>query len=288
MNSIRLALLVGLPLLVSSAFAQPKTELGKNETADDKTITVEFGGNVKLKMIRIPKGSFLMGSKKTDDLNAKKDELPQHNVEFANDFHLGETEVTVGQFKQFVADSGYKTEAERDASDCTWKTPKYPKEMQTDDHPVVRVAYNDALAFCTWLSRKTGSSYGLPTEAQWEYACRAGSKTIYSFGDDVRQLGEYAWFMDNTKESGPRAVRQKKPNAFGLFDMHGNVREWLADHYTYWGYDKRTDILLKSNLRVIRGGGWALEASRCRSADRDADVPVARSTTVGFRVARVP
>jgi formylglycine-generating enzyme required for sulfatase activity len=132
----------------------------------------------------------------------------------------------------------------------------------------------------------------LPTESQWEYACRAGTKSIYSFADDVKQLGNYAWYKENTRHSGSRAVRQKKPNGFGLYDMHGNAWEWCADSYSRNAYTtaKRTDplVTIEDANRVLRGGRWGDSAPYCRSAFRCALAPKNWSGDIGFRVCRVP
>src|SRR5262249_22191884 len=151
--------------------------------------------------------------------------------------------VTRGQFRPFVEATGYQTEAETDWKGAwgwdeahenwvqdpkfTWRRPGFD---QKDDHPVVNVSWNDASAFCDWIAEKEGVHYRLPTEAEWEYACRAGSKTRYSFGDDDKSLGKYAWYSAN---SGGKThqVGAKRANDFRLYDMHGNVWEWCRDWY---------------------------------------------------------
>ena len=139
------------------------------------------------------------------------------------------------------------------------------------------------MAFCTRLSARTGRKVRLATEAEWEYACRAGSKTRYYFGDDEKQLGDYAWFRDNCRGS-THPVGQKRPNAWGLYDMNGNIGQWCADLYA--GPTQRTDRGPKpANLRVFRGGFWWETARELRSAQRFWSVPGARSFYVGLRVA---
>ena len=182
---------------------------------------VDLGGGVKLTMVLIPPGEFMMGStaeeqaRFLEEAKAAGDqwaieripsEGPQHRVRITRPFRLSRHEVTRGQFRQFVEETGYKTEAERDGKggygfvDGKWvQDPRFvwsadPGFPQTDDHPVVNVSWNDATAFCQWLSKKQGVEYALPTEAQWEYACRAGTTTFWHCGDSDTTLQEYAWF----------------------------------------------------------------------------------------------
>ena len=229
------------------------------------------------KMMLLPAGEFDMGSPGSDT-NASSDEKPQHRVRINKPFYLGVHEVTVGQFRQFVSDSGYKTDAEQDGKDA-------------DEHPVVNVSWNDADAFCKWLSRKEGKAYSLPTEAQWEYACRAGSTTKYCYGDGDAELGEYAWFEKNSGSS-THPVGSKKPNQWGLYDMHGNAQEWCADWYDakYYGESRADDPTGPSSgtSRVLRGGSWGGAPSRSRSANRGGGSPAFRSFGPGFRVSRTP
>ncbi len=158
---------------------------------------------------------------------------------------------------------------------------------------MVEVSWADAKAFCDWLTRKEGKKYGLPTEAQWEYACRAGTQTKYSFGDDENDLGDHAWFLINS-DSRAHVVGQKRPNAWGLSDMHGNVWQWCEDWFDGGYYansppqDPRGPIEAKpGSYRVLRGGGWDSPAGFCRSAFRNWSAPVFRYDFLGFRVSRV-
>jgi len=290
-----LTVLLGNFSLPVVSIAQEKTELPKKPksvSADGKIVTLDLGGKVTLRLVRILKGSFQMGSPKTGDIYARDNEKPQHTVELTKEFYMGETEVTVGQFKRFAAEMGYQTEVEKMGGKISWKDPGFRGEVQTDDHPVVYVSYRDAFLFCIWLGKNTGYKFGLPTEAQWEYACRAGSKTIYSFGDDGRQADRYAWYGENTKGTGTRAVRQKKPNAFGLYDMHGNVFEWCSDMFNEYTTEKRTDPTgpQRGEQRQYRGGSWAADAASFRSAGRGWAVPHVNPgySTIGFRVVGVP
>jgi len=245
-------------------------------------VPAEEANSIGMKMVLIPAGEFTLGSYDSAD------EKPPHRVRITKPFHLGQHEVTVGQFRKFVADSKY------DAS-TRWQN---AFSGQTDDHPVVNVSWNDAKAFCDWLSKKEAHGYRLPTEAEWEYACRAGTQTKYGFGDDPGGLGEYGWFGGNSQlQTHP--VGQKKPNAWGLYDVYGNVWEWCADWYdsAYYG-----DVGQVGNLphapaddpvgpssgadRAIRGGAWGCFATTNRSARRSGDQPGARRHDLGFRVAR--
>jgi formylglycine-generating enzyme required for sulfatase activity len=173
--------------------------------------------------------------------------------------------------------------------------------LPSDDSPASYVSWNDAIAFCqklTELERTAGTLqpteyYRLPTEAEWEYACRAGTKTRFSFDDQASQLGEYAWFggsstTGNTKqEPYPHAVGTKLPNPWGLYDMHGNIREWCADIYkNKFSAKRETTTVNDDAMRVLRGGAWSDEATLCRAAARDWSSPTAAGRSFGFRVVR--
>ena len=182
-----------------------------------------------MKLAPIPPGKFLMGSP-DNETGRNASEGPQHEVVLTGPFYMGVHDVTVGQFKAFVKETGYQTEKGGGAyrfADGSWQLDplanwQNPGFEQSDDHPVVCVSWNDANAFCNWLSKKEKRMYQLPTEAQWEYACRAGTTTAYSFGDDPKDLGDYAWYQDNSGNH-THPVGGKKPNPWGLYDMHGNV-----------------------------------------------------------------
>jgi len=271
---------------------------------------------IKLKLI--PAGQFLMGSS-PDGKDAEDDEKPWHWVRITQPFYLGITEVTRGQFRQFVDDSGYKTEAEKDGKGgwgwneekanfeqdpkFTWLNPGFE---QTDEHPVVNVSWNDAVAFCQWLSHVEGRTYRLPTEAEWEYACRAGTTTKYFSGDDPETLATVGNVADGTaKEKYPKwsaiaahdgyiytaPVARFRVNAFGLYDMHGNVWEWCQDWYDkeYYKRSPVEDPLCAegATLRVNRGGGWIVDPRVFRSARRLGLAPESRVSFLGFRLARV-
>jgi sulfatase modifying factor 1 len=277
-------------------------------------ITNSIGAKLRL----IAAGEFMMGSPDTD-MHAEDDEKPQHRVRITRAFYLGVTEVTRGQFRAFVDDAGYQTEAEKDGMGGSgWneeakkfeQDPKYTWQNagfeQTDEHPVVNVSWNDAVAFCQWLSRKEAKTYRLPTEAEWEYACRAGTTTRYQSGDDPEGLAAVGNVADRmAKEKFPEwnaiaapdgyvftaPVGRCSPNAWGLLEMHGNVWEWCSDWYAkdYYGQSPADDPggSLPASSRVNRGGGWSAEPRFARSATRSGNDPAYRFNSLGFRLARV-
>jgi formylglycine-generating enzyme required for sulfatase activity len=225
----------------------------------------EFVNGVGMKMIPIKPATFLMGSPPEE--RGRRDDEPRHEVRLTRPYHLAECTVTVGQFRQFVNETKHKTDAEKDRNYRTWKSPGWD---QTDDYPVVCVSWNDAVAFCAWLSKKEGVEYRLPTEEEWEYACRAGTTSAYFFGDDESQLGDYAWYDGNAGERA-RPVARKKANPWGLYDMHGNVWQWCSEPDGYF--------------RVLRGGCWDCRPRNCRAAIRIRYELASRGDNSGFRVA---
>jgi formylglycine-generating enzyme required for sulfatase activity len=199
-------------------------------------------------------------------------------VEITRPFYLATTEVTVGQFRTFVeANPKHALDDER------WKDPGF---TQADDYPVVYISWRNAADFCAWLSKTEGREYRLPTEAEWEYACRAGrSGTRYCFGDDAAQLEQYAWY-GRPSDPGTRAVGQKRPNDWGLFDMHGNVWEWCQDYHDFDFYraspTKDPKGPSKGSNYVKRGGAWCFGIVEARCAFRSTPGGGVES---GFRVA---
>ena len=250
---------------------------------------------VTFELVRIPAGTFLMGSNEGDS-----DERPVHAVGIADDFYMGKTEVTVRQFRAFVESTGYQTVAQREGAawhmpapdsrkwtrGCNWCS--LPFE-QRDDHPVVCLSYVDAGAFCAWLSARSGQPIRLPTEAQWEYACRAGTK-----GDGAAELEAVAWSGDDRVER-PHPVAQKASNAWGLHDMLGNAAEWCEDVY-HWRYQEAStdgSANLLSDVpagaavrRVLRGGSWCTPSASCRPSFRCPASQALRATDTGFRIVR--
>jgi formylglycine-generating enzyme required for sulfatase activity len=222
-----------------------------------------------------------MGSETAED-----DERPVHAVTL-DGFWLGKCEVTNGQYQRFQADSGY--DGAEDASADYLKHFKSDTVFSTDDgYPVLYVSWLNAQAFCEWLSRKTGHLYSLPTEAQWEYACRAGSLGKWHCGDDESELSRYAWFGD--KEGTTHLVGTKEPNDFGLYDMHGNVMEWCLDWYAadYYSRSPSTNPAntTPGEIRTFRGGAWRASPPNCAAPNRHKNAPDSASFMIGFRVAR--
>ena len=219
---------------------------------------------------KIPAGTFTMGSPETEK-DHQGDET-QHPVTISNAFYMQTTEVTQGQWMAVMG-----TEP--------WKGNSYVKEGP--NYPVTYVSWDDAIAYCKKLSEKKGKIYRLPTEAEWEYACRAGTKTTWSFGDDEKVLGDYAWY----DEQYAHQVSLKKPNAFGLYDMHGNVYEWchVFDRRDYYKQSPEKDPTgpASGSSRVLRGGAWdGVLARSTRSASRGRVVADDRSSNYGFRLVR--
>ena len=243
-----------------------------------------FTNSIGMEFTSIEPGTFQMGSPDSDK-DASDDEKPQHKVEISNGYYLGTYPVTRGQFAQFVKEADFKTDAEKKGDQETWRNPGFTGYTQTDDDPVVEVSWNDAKAFCDWLSEKEGKTYELPREAEWEYACRAGTPTIYYFGDDPKALGNYAWFSDNS-DHHTHPVGQKKANPWGLCDMGGNVWQWCSDRYGKYQerYIKDPIDAESGESRVLRGGSWHFNPWVCRSAFRYNYAPANRYGNFGFRV----
>ncbi|WP_005223260.1 formylglycine-generating enzyme family protein [Marichromatium purpuratum] len=251
------------------------------------------GSGVGPQMVFLPGGTFTMGSQKGV---GRDQEHPVHAVTL-NHYAVGQHPVTVGEFRRFVEATGHRTEAEvgdgawlwnkgspKQERDASWRNPYI---SQDDSHPVVCISWNDARAYCQWLSKETGQTYGLLTEAQWEHACRAGSNTAYCFGDDEEGLGAHAWYSRNAGD-GTHPVGNRKPNAWQLHDMHGNVLEWCEDWYGGYSSEPEQDPSgpESSSNRVIRGGSWYNVADDCRSAFRHRRLPSDRGYDLGFRLSR--
>ena len=246
----------------------------------DKTLSLGLGGGVTMKLVLIPSGEFMMGSNK-----GGSSEKPVHRVKITKPFYMGLHEVTNAQYRRFKPshDSG-----------------KYKGHSLDDDRqPVVRVSWNDATAFCGWLGRQTGRKVRLPTEAQWEYACRAGSDTVHPWGNQISAAHcnyadrntSFSW-RDKTADDGHAVtapVGSYQPNGFGLYDMIGNVWEWCADWYDkdYYKSSPTDDPTgpRSGKSRVLRGGSWSNAPVGGRSAGRDRNRPGSADNNDGFRVA---
>jgi formylglycine-generating enzyme required for sulfatase activity len=217
---------------------------------------LDLGDGVTMKLALIRPGKFMMGEEKD-----------RHEVALSKPFYMGVTEVTQAQYQAVMGTN--------------------PSTFKGETNPVEIVSWNDATEFCKKLSEKTRRAVRLPTEAEWEYACRAGTATAFSFGDAGSALGDYAWYTSNSG-STTHPVGQKKPNAWGLYDMHGNVWEWCADWYGDYPKVAVTDPqgAASGASRVLRGGSWDYNPDVCRAAYRFNFSPVSRRNYgYGFRVA---
>jgi formylglycine-generating enzyme required for sulfatase activity len=239
-----------------------------------KELILDLGDGVGMKLVLIPAGRFTMGSPETEKGRMPDEYLRE--VVIAEPFYTGVYPVTVDQFSQFMKNT---------------RTP--PKGLQwptdpslTGDYPASGVSWDDAQAFCRWMSWKTGKTVALPTHEQWEYACRAGSTTAYYFGDDESQLADYAWFLGNAN-GVPQPVGKKKPNAWGLYDMLGNVSEWCESYCSQWGKGPN-DLTAAGGIvrdgKVLCGGHCAATPERCRSAHFSGMSHDYRHCDDGFRV----
>jgi formylglycine-generating enzyme required for sulfatase activity len=240
----------------------------------------EITNSIGMKLVLIPKGTFMMGSPESEE-GRQKDET-QHEVTISKDYYLGVTEVTQGQYEKVMG------------TNPSWFQKSRVQGSDNSRYPVDNVSWEDAIEFCKKLSdfeeeKKAGRVYRLPTEAEWEYACRAGSKTAFSFGESSNSLGDYAWF-DGNSNGQTHPVGEKKANAWGLYDMNGNVEEWCSDWFGEYPKGAVSDPVgpREGSFRVIRGGGWDLEAPFCRSAYRRRLDPSLRRYYIGFRVALSP
>jgi formylglycine-generating enzyme required for sulfatase activity len=305
------------------------------QEAKEPSGTKQITNSIGMKLTLVPSGEFKMGSGESAeaaeafftktyrvhflDAYDVKCEHPQHRVRITRPFYLGTYHVTRGQFRQFVADTRYKTDAEKGKRPgargwnpdtealgfdemYSWQGAGFE---QTDEHPVVCVSWNDAVAFCKWLGRNEGKTYRLPREAEWEYACRAGTTTRYSSGDDPETLAKvgnvadaaakaqfpgWAWTIkanDGYVFTAP--VGKFEPNAFGLYDMHGNALQWCADWYGLYNATSPTNDPTGPDFgdgRVLRGGSWLDGPGSCRSTSRGWGAPDNRDSITGFRVAR--
>jgi formylglycine-generating enzyme required for sulfatase activity len=227
----------------------------------------EVRNSIGMEFVLIPAGEFLMGS-----IDKLEEERPVHKVRISQPFYLGKYAVTQAEWNAVMGND--------------------PSRFKGDlKRPVEMVSWEDVKKFILWLDAREVERYRLPTEAEWEYACRAGSMTTYSFGNDSDQLSEYAWYEANAdRQTHP--VGQLKPNACGLYDMHGNVYEWVQDWYGEYPAEAATDPPGPSSPgsdpdRVNRGGCWQHDAWSCRSARRGRLTPDSRRDNLGFRLLRM-
>ena len=262
-------------------------------------------------MVVIKGGDFMMGSPESEP---ERDSDEYQNLVHVDDFAIAKTEVTKGQFQVFVTDTSYKTEAETGDGCHGWTDSGFSSEKnkkynwrnvgfsQTDDHPVVCISWNDAMAYISWLNKKTGKTYSLPTEVQWEYAARAKTTTAYYWGNETTQSCRYANSADQkAKESLPSwfsfaecnddfvftsPVAHYQANGFGLYDMSGNVWEWMCNEYNErMARECAADETKNNAARAWRGGSWGVISRNLRSAARNGNTPDSRDIVIGFRLA---
>jgi formylglycine-generating enzyme required for sulfatase activity len=332
-----LLIVISTLLLTTAVVAEETFGLVKEKPAEGRYVETDRGfmvpytrkipgTDIEFSMEPIPGGKFLMGSPATET-DRKDDEGPQVEVTI-EPFWLGRHEVTWSEYKYFMSlysvFKEFQSQKIRPVNDATkvdaitapteLYDPSFTFELGEDpQQPAVTMTQYAAKQYTKWLGAITGNQYRLPGEAEWEYACRAGTTTAYHFGDDASLLEEYGWFYDNADEA-PRKVGQKKPNPWGLFDMHGNVWEWCLDEYFEDGYTRLKDKQVtgrsaiawptKPFPRVLRGGSWDDDAAECRAASKlashdtdwkaqDPNLPLSPwwftddpARAVGFRVLR--
>lgn len=298
--------------------ASPKPLLDLQLLDEYKSKTVKLAQRAtELDLAKFPEDRKTIRARDLGKPAVYAEEFPRHRIVIRQPLLVGRTEVTLGQFKKFIAATSYKTMSELPPgpNDPKLRNPNGPRptyasseHSPTDNHPVCYVAWNDAVAFCNWLSQAEnlkpcyveqrgsytdvpdGNGFRLPTEAEWEYACRAGTDGVFPFGDDPKELERFAWFDVNSKRSS-QPVATKAANAFGLFDMLGNVAEFCQDSYVYDWYEKATvevpNAPVFGSTHVLRGGRYDESPPHCRPAYRRlVYMPKFASQTMGFRIVR--
>ena len=251
----------------------------KKEQIEDSYVVAKSGGSetpetftsssTGMEFVLIPPGEFDMGSS-SEEQDRSDSESPVHKVTIKNPFYMGKSSVTQRQWKKIMGNN--------------------PSHFKGEDQPVEMVSWNEVQEFVKKLNTAENTDkYRLPSEAEWEYACRAGTQTRYSFGDDESKLNEYAWYAKNSG-SKTHSISRKKPNPWGLYDMHGNIWEWVQDkwHENYNGSPSDGSIWEDGDSfdRVSRGGSWYCDAESCRSAGRFRRDPDSLFSNLGFRLLR--
>lgn len=293
--------------LAVAPFDQAAAERYQAHWASKLAVPVELTDPLGIEFRLIPAGSFMMGNSQ-QEINAQVRELelqgtgefelftartsgPRHRVRLTRPYYLSSREITVGQFKAFVEATGYRSTVESvDSPRFTWES--LATGPEAEERPVLGVSWEDAKAFCRWLSKRHQIAYDLPTEAQWEFACRAGNEGRWSFGDDNFELSAYA-FAEPPPAAHPQPGARKLPNSFGLFDMHGNVDEWCLDWHMGDFYSRSPiddpapdeEVTDPASGRVIRGGAWNGPQWLTQSASRTYDFPGQPVHPHGFRIA---
>lgn len=235
-----------------------------------KEIALDLGGGVLLELVLIPAGKFTMGSP-ADEKSRNKDEGPQHEVTITKPFYLGKFVVTQAQYEKVMGAN--------------------PSEHKGADQPVETASWDDAQEFCKKLSAQSKKTVNLPTEAKWEYACRAGTLTRFNSGDKDEDLDGVAWYGFERSEKTTHPVGKKLPNAWGLYDTHGNIWEWCHDWFEREyaaGPASDPQSSVTRGGRVVRGGAWHYAPRHCRSAHRYGYAPDIRGGALGFRVCVPP
>ena len=292
---------LAVTMMKTSVAQQPVPTTPTNTTAatsasGNRTFTVN---GVSFEMIAVKGGTFTMGATSEQGSDADSDERPTHSVTLS-DYYIGKLEVTVAQFREFINETNYRTDADKDGGSYIWNGSSWEKRNGVnwkcdasgkmrgsweDNYPVIYVSWNDAKAYCEWLSRKTGQSFRLPTEAEWEYAARGGNKSRgykYSGSDSIDDV---AWYTSNSG-SKTHQVGTKSPNELGVYDMSGNVWEWCQDWYGDYSSGSQYNPTGPSSgsYRVFRGGSWNHNAEYCRVSIRNGYAPDDRYSSYGFRV----
>ncbi len=226
--------------------------------------TIDLVDGVQIELILIPAGEFDMGSAPLE-VARNVDEGPVRRIRISRPFYIGRYETTQAQWKAVMG--------------------QILSNFKGVDLPADGIPWSKAVEFCKRLSEREHETFRLPTEAEWEYACRAGSTTTYSFGEAPSSLDQHAWYNRNSRHK-THQVGQKKPNAFGLHDIHGNVWEWCSDWYNEYLIDSTIDPTgpQEGTSRVLRGGSWFCTLDLCRSANRGWNTPDIRDDDVGFRI----
>ena len=297
-NELAFSLLGGVSQQASGNSQQ--TTVNRQQTSGNTKGNETFTVNgVSFTMIKVEGGTFRMGATSEQGSDVDSDEKPVHSVTLS-DYYIGETEVTVGLFRKFIKETGYRTDADKKGGSYIWNGSEWVltsglnwqcdvngkiRSASEDNHPVIHVSWNDANEFCEWLNNKTGKNFRLPTEAEWEYAARGGNKSKGYKYSGSNTIGNVAWYWYNSS-SATHNVKTKSPNELGIYDMSGNVFEWCEDWYGNYSSGSQTNPTGPSTgySRVLRGGSWYNNAKLCRVSLRNYYFPDLRNCYYGFRL----